>query len=123
MLGPATCRRFFVERWRHKLLWFNVNYTSCGPRLFVCHTDDKDPTHQNQEWSVNSNGTITSIMSGKCIEAQDSGTTSGTNVQLNRCTGREGEREGGRERGRERGSAVSCFSLMSPAHFARKGSE
>ena len=44
------------------------------PRLFTCHTDDKDPTHQNQEWTYNSNGTITSVMSGKCMDSQDIGT-------------------------------------------------
>ena len=38
-------------------------------RLWDCHTDDKDPTHQNQEFSFNSNQTVTSIMSGKCVSA------------------------------------------------------
>ena len=38
-------------------------------RLWDCHTDDKDPTHQNQEWTMNSNGTFVSTMSGKCLEA------------------------------------------------------
>lgn len=38
-------------------------------RLFSCHTDDKEADHQNQEWTYNSNGTITSVISGKCVEA------------------------------------------------------
>ena len=38
-------------------------------RLWDCHTDDKDPTHQNQEWTMNGNGTFVSAMSGKCLEA------------------------------------------------------
>ncbi len=38
--------------------------------LFGCHTSDKDPSHQNQEWSVNSNGTITSVMSGEWIDVR-----------------------------------------------------
>ena len=61
-------------------------------RLFGCHTDDKDPTHQNQEWSLNSNGTITSTMSGMCIDAQDFGKTDGTNVQLWSCSGNDNQK-------------------------------
>lgn len=38
-------------------------------RLFGCHTDDKKPEDQNQEWTFNSNGTITSVISGKCMES------------------------------------------------------
>ena len=54
--------------------------------LYTCHTDDKDPTHQNQEWIYNaSSGTITSTMSGKCITAE--GIIDGAILQLWGCNG------------------------------------
>ena len=46
--------------------------TADGAHIWLMneHTDDKQPAHQNQEWSLNSNGTITSQLSGKCIDVQ-----------------------------------------------------
>jgi beta-glucosidase-like glycosyl hydrolase len=41
--------------------------------LYGCHTGDKDPTHQNQEfvWDTTT-GTIKSTLSGKCLDAPNS---------------------------------------------------
>jgi beta-glucosidase-like glycosyl hydrolase len=55
--------------------------------VYACHTDDKQPDHQNQEFSVNANGTITLIMSGKCLDVSDYGTTPGSQVWQYHCTG------------------------------------
>ena len=41
-------------------------------RLWDCHTDDKDPTHQNHEWTMKNNGTFVSAMSGKYLETSTS---------------------------------------------------
>ncbi len=38
-------------------------------RLWDCHTQDKDPTHQNQEWNMNRDGTFVNPESNKCLEA------------------------------------------------------
>lgn len=48
---------------------FNIFIECFYHRLFGCHTDDKKPEDQNQEWTFNSNGTITSVISGKCMES------------------------------------------------------
>ncbi|XP_065825984.1 uncharacterized protein [Oscarella lobularis] len=63
--------------------------TSDGSNIWLssCHTDDTLPAHQNQEWIFNSNKTITSTLSGKCLDVANSGKVSGTNVQLWTCTG------------------------------------
>lgn len=50
---------------------------------FACHPEDKKPAHQNQAWTVNSNGTITSNLSGLCLTT--SATSPGGNVQINTC--------------------------------------
>ena len=39
----------------------------------------------NQQWNVNSNGTITSVLSGLCLDASALGTANGTKVQLWQC--------------------------------------
>lgn len=93
----------------------SVNYLHAH-RLSACHTDDKEAGHQNQEWTYNSNGTVTSVISGKCMEAEtaignndlffpDSKLISyhtttmscgcnavGSNVQLNSCSGGDNQR-------------------------------
>ncbi|EGD77165.1 beta-glucosidase [Salpingoeca rosetta] len=52
-----------------------------------CHPDDPDPSHQNEAWSINANGTITELMSGKCLDRSQYGTSPGTQVWLYHCTG------------------------------------
>jgi hypothetical protein len=52
-----------------------------------CHPGDTNPAHQNQAWSVNANGTITEIMSGKCMDRSNYGTSPGTQVWLYQNTG------------------------------------
>ena len=58
----------------------NIIPCTHGHRLFGCHTDDKEADHLNQEWTYNSNGTITSVMSGKCMEAK---AATGNNIKFN----------------------------------------
>ena len=41
----------------------------------------------NQQWNVNSNGTITGVQSGLCIDAVGAGTANGTKIQLYSCSG------------------------------------
>lgn len=41
----------------------------------------------NQKWNVNANGTITSVLSGLCVEVNTVFVTNGTKLQLGRCTG------------------------------------
>eukprot|EP01121_Diplochlamys_sp_Union-15-3_P018262 TRINITY_DN661_c0_g1_i1.p1 TRINITY_DN661_c0_g1~~TRINITY_DN661_c0_g1_i1.p1 ORF type:complete len:885 (-),score=214.53 TRINITY_DN661_c0_g1_i1:67-2721(-) len=56
--------------------------------LFSCHTQDKDPAHQNQEWRYDATKkTFVSTLSGKCLDVNAYGTSPGTNVQIWDCTG------------------------------------
>jgi beta-glucosidase-like glycosyl hydrolase len=56
--------------------------------LYQCHTSDKDPTHQNQEFVYDSVGkTFTSTMSGKVLDASNYGTSAGTRVWIWAKTG------------------------------------
>jgi poly(3-hydroxybutyrate) depolymerase len=41
----------------------------------------------NQQWNVNSGGTITGVQSGLCLDANSAGTTSGTKIILWSCNG------------------------------------
>jgi endo-1,4-beta-xylanase len=41
----------------------------------------------NQQWNVNSNGTVTNVLSGLCLDATGLGTANGTRVQLWACGG------------------------------------
>jgi UDP-N-acetylmuramyl tripeptide synthase len=41
----------------------------------------------NQQWNVNSNGTITNVQSGLCLDAAAYGTANSTKLQLWSCTG------------------------------------
>jgi hypothetical protein len=51
------------------------------PQVAVC-TDGG-----NQQWTRQSNNTITVYNGGKCLEAQNGGTANGTHVVINNCTG------------------------------------
>jgi hypothetical protein len=44
----------------------------------------------NQQWNVNSNGTITSVNSGLCLDAYS--TANGTPLQLWSCSGQANQR-------------------------------
>jgi len=56
--------------------------------LWTCHTDDKDPTHQNQEFVYHSDTqTFVGTQSGRCIEAAGGGTTEGTGIVIWDCNG------------------------------------
>lgn len=65
------------------ILGYSTDDDAC---VFVdaCHTDDKQPAHQNQEWSLNSNGTITSQISGKCLWATDY--SNGGRITIQTCS-------------------------------------
>ena len=41
----------------------------------------------NQQWSVNSNGSITGVQSGLCLDAAGAATANGTKIQLYSCWG------------------------------------
>ncbi|MFC6085896.1 ricin-type beta-trefoil lectin domain protein, partial [Sphaerisporangium aureirubrum] len=41
----------------------------------------------NQQWNVNSNGTITGVQSGRCLDANAAGTANGTKLILWSCNG------------------------------------
>ena len=41
----------------------------------------------NQQWNVNSNGTITGVQSGLCLDANGAGTANGTKIILWSCNG------------------------------------
>jgi len=55
--------------------------------LYACHTEDKDPAHQNQEWKIMADGTIRSTLSGKCLDVSNYGTSPGSIIQIWDCTG------------------------------------
>jgi hypothetical protein len=41
----------------------------------------------NQQWNVNSNGTITGVQSGLCVDANGAGSANGTKLILWSCNG------------------------------------
>jgi alpha-galactosidase len=41
----------------------------------------------NQQWTLNSNGTITGVGSGLCLDVTGGGTANGTLVDIWTCTG------------------------------------
>jgi hypothetical protein len=41
----------------------------------------------NQQWNVNTNGTVTSVLSGLCLDANGAGTANGTQIILWSCNG------------------------------------
>ena len=41
----------------------------------------------NQQWNVNTNGTITGVQSGLCLDANGAGTSNGTRIHLWSCHG------------------------------------
>jgi hypothetical protein len=45
----------------------------------------------NQQWNVNSNGTITGAQSGLCLDVSGAGTANGTKVQLWACNGQSNQ--------------------------------
>ncbi len=47
---------------------------------------------QNQQWSVNPNGTITGLQSGKCLDVTGGVTANGTQVELWTCNGGPNQR-------------------------------
>ncbi len=57
--------------------------------FFPCHPDDPDPGHRNEAWAVNPNGTITEIMTGKCLDTERSGFIAATNpIVIRACNGK-----------------------------------
>jgi hypothetical protein len=46
----------------------------------------------NQQWRLNSDGSITNTLSGLCLDAAGGGTADGTLVQLWTCTGAVNQR-------------------------------
>jgi hypothetical protein len=48
----------------------------------------------NQQWNVNSDGTITGVQSGLCLDAVGNGTANGTKINLWACHGGANQRWG-----------------------------
>jgi endo-1,4-beta-xylanase len=56
--------------------------TSNGTAVVIWDCD----SDSNQQWNLNTNGTITNAQSGLCLDAVGNGTTNGTRIQLYTCT-------------------------------------
>jgi len=55
--------------------------------VWDCHTSDKDPKQQNQEFTWNTKAkTIVEIMSGRCLDSVSHSTASGSGIQLFDCS-------------------------------------
>ena len=46
----------------------------------------------NQQWRFNTDGTITAIGAGKCLDVAGNGTANGTRVQIWTCSGAANQR-------------------------------
>jgi hypothetical protein len=46
----------------------------------------------NQQWTVNSDGTIKGVQSGLCLDVVNSGTGNGSLVQLSTCNGQPSQK-------------------------------
>ena len=46
----------------------------------------------NQQWNLNSNGTITSVQTGLCLDAGGAGTANGTLIDVWTCNGGANQR-------------------------------
>jgi hypothetical protein len=66
-----------------KCLDANGNGTANGTAVIIwdCHGA------LNQQWNLNTDGTITSAQSGLCLDANNAATTNGTKLILWSCTG------------------------------------
>ena len=62
--------------------------TSAGTAVIIwgCHGQS------NQQWNINSNGTITNVQSGLCLDANAAGTANGTRIVLWSCNGQPNQR-------------------------------
>jgi Ricin-type beta-trefoil lectin domain len=61
----------------------NSRGTSPGTKVIVYSCNGQD----NQQWNVQSNGTVTSALSGLCLDVTGAGTANGTLVELWTCNG------------------------------------
>jgi hypothetical protein len=75
------------------------NYgTSTGSIVWAyspCHPQDHDPSHYNEAWTMNPNGTITEIMTGMCLDTVHSTAFSQSPIVINPCTGVQTQKVGG----------------------------
>ncbi|MGS2646921.1 RICIN domain-containing protein, partial [Streptosporangium sp. G12] len=55
-------------------------------QIYACHGGN------NQKWRLNTNGTITGVQSGLCLDAAGNGTANGTLTQLYTCHGGNNQR-------------------------------
>nr|WP_275581090.1 ricin-type beta-trefoil lectin domain protein [Natronosporangium hydrolyticum] len=49
--------------------------------IWTCHGG------ANQQWNLNSNGSVANVLSGLCVDVSDFGTANGSRVQLWICSG------------------------------------
>lgn len=61
------------------------NTTGTGLWLYQCHTYDHTPGHENQEWTLNSDGTITSNLNGLCLDLAVAFNATGSDIVINSC--------------------------------------
>jgi len=51
-----------------------------------------DGTKTNQQWRLNSDGSITGVQSGLCLDVAAAGTANGSKVQLWTCNGQSNQK-------------------------------
>jgi hypothetical protein len=61
----------------------NNNGTANGTQAIIWPCNGQT----NQQWTVNSNGTVTGVQSGLCLDVTGKGTANGTLVELWACNG------------------------------------
>ncbi|MEV4773334.1 ricin-type beta-trefoil lectin domain protein [Micromonospora humida] len=92
--GTATGQRFTYTSGRqlqvygNKCLDANGAGTSNGTTVIIWDCNGQP----NQQWNVNSNGTITGQQSGLCLDANAAGTANGTKLILWSCNGGSNQR-------------------------------
>jgi hypothetical protein len=71
----------------NKCLDANARGTADGTAVIIWDCNGQT----NQQWNVNSNGTITGVQSGKCLDATGAGTANGTKIIIWTCNGQSNQ--------------------------------
>jgi endo-1,4-beta-xylanase len=67
----------------NKCLDANAQGTTNGTAVIIWDCNGQ----ANQQWNVNSNGSVSGVQSGLCLDAVGQGTANGTKIQLYSCWG------------------------------------
>ncbi|GGL14019.1 alpha-N-arabinofuranosidase [Sphaerisporangium melleum] len=92
--GSATGQRFTstsgkqLQVYGNKCLDANGQGTANGTQVIIWDCNGQ----ANQQWNVNSSGTITGVQSGLCLDANAGGTANGTKLILWSCNGQANQR-------------------------------